>query len=606
MKVILGVVLGLVPAIVAAQAPLPSERFVPAGYVSVPNFFAPNSPPFTSYDVTAAGQVVTRDYSFIQLLNDAGASLNPASNIPCASESQAILELAVDGGGRIVAQCGNGGALQRFTVAGALFDTLAVGGNGTGQVSQVSEISVLADGTIVVSDDGRDRVLLFNGNTGAFIREFGPVSGLGPGFGDGRLRALPDNSGGLIVLRADGTGTTLRAQQWTVEGTLVANYQAPFTPRAAPPAGYLDDGATSATYVQAALASTRGRLFAFGANASAEVSGQGISNPGIDVLTALPLPSGPVVPSVGRARLPVGSGQWVFPRDVLVMPSGDLLVATTGPGAILRMQRTRRVQTPASGGIAVPTLVQVAPRTGSTIVDLRYRVDDSNSATVAAYVVAFRNASITPSTFVRLSTLVEGTAANQGNAQPTNTTRLLSWDAAADLGVGTGFANVAFDVLARETGALLDFRFVTIPPNVPTSGTPAALEISATPVFDGELVAVWQWLLASNDAEVALDAGALERVSDGAVLVAADGTISATGRTYLLSRAGVRQATLAEADRARTGASPGEQRYGRTHQIAWAPVSNNEIGVDLQCHLASPTQYNCADRRNAGYLVVPL
>jgi hypothetical protein len=289
------------------------------------------------------------------------------------------------------------------------------------------------------------------------------------------------------------------------------------------------------------------------------------------------------------------------------MPSGDLLVATgSTPVRVLRMQRTRRVLTQTSGGIAVPTLVRVAPRTGSTVFDITYRVDDSNSATVAAYVVAFRNASITPANFVRLNTLVEGTAANQGNAQPTNTPRLLSWDAAADLGVGSGFANVSFDVLVREAGSLLDFRFVTIPANVPTSAFPTALEISATPVFDNELVSVWQWLLASDDVEVALDAGALERVSDGAVLVAANGTITATGRAYLLARAGVREACSAYADRARIGATPGEQRYGRTHQIAWAPVSNNEIGVDLQCHLASPTGYNCADRRTAGYLVVPL
>jgi hypothetical protein len=598
-------VLWLAPLIVAAQAPLPSERFVPSRYVELPAL----SGAVTSFDITRAGQIVTRDESAIHLLSDGGASLALAASINCSGMAQAIRELAVDAGGRIIAQCGPGAALQRFTTAGALVDTLAVGGNGAGQVSRVTEISVLADGVIVVSDDGRDRILVFNGGSGGLVREFGPVSGIDPASVSAddprlyteRLRAVPDNASGLLLFE----GATRRL--WTVDGTLVANAALLGMALLPPGFGSIDQTCFTSNIDGGGAVSTAGRLFLFCGNASQEAD-PSLWTPALDIVPGPGRSGAPISPAIGRARLPSGFGEWRNPlRDILVSPSGDLLVATgSQPVQLLRMQRTRRVLTPTTGGIAVPTLVQVAPRTGSTVFDITYRVDDSNSATVAAYVVAFRNASITPANFVRLSALVEGTAANQGNAQPTNTSRLLSWDAASDLGVGTGFANVSFDVLARETGALLDFRFVTIPANVPTSAFPMPLEISATPVYDTELVSVWQWLLASDDVEVALDAGALERLSDGAVLVSADGAITTTGRAYLLSRAGVRQATVAEADRARTGATPGAQFYGRTHQIAWAPVSNNEVGIDMQCHIENPSGYNCADRRNAGYLVVPL
>ena len=85
-----------VSAPAAAQSPLPSERFVPNGFATLPTFTGS----VTSFDVTAAGQVVTRDDGNIRVLD---GNLAIATSIACASTSQAIRELAVDAAGQIVA-----------------------------------------------------------------------------------------------------------------------------------------------------------------------------------------------------------------------------------------------------------------------------------------------------------------------------------------------------------------------------------------------------------------------------------------------------------------------------------------------------------------------
>jgi len=73
-----------------------------------------------------------------------------------------------------------------------------------------------------------------------------------------------------------------------------------------------------------------------------------------------------------------------------------------------------------------------------------------------------------------------------------------SWNLAADL-PGTPYANMAFEVLARDDRSLVGAHFVTIP----ADGTnPQPLVVSNRPVQESDLFDFWLWLLAKNDPRV--------------------------------------------------------------------------------------------------------
>lgn len=67
-----------------------------------------------------------------------------------------------------------------------------------------------------------------------------------------------------------------------------------------------------------------------------------------------------------------------------------------------------------------------------------------------------------------------------------------SWNLAADL-PNTPYANMAFEVLARDDRALVGVHFVTIPSD---NANPQPLTVSNRPVLEADLFDFWLWLLA--------------------------------------------------------------------------------------------------------------
>ena len=97
-----------------------------------------------------------------------------------------------------------------------------------------------------------------------------------------------------------------------------------------------------------------------------------------------------------------------------------------------------------------PTVVvsNAAQRAGTTFMDIDYRVNDPDDATVQTAALGFVNGGTSLGSVLKLNTLVEGTAANIGSNTPANTLKRLTWNVGADW--STNFGNVQIEVLAKD------------------------------------------------------------------------------------------------------------------------------------------------------------
>ena len=102
-----------------------------------------------------------------------------------------------------------------------------------------------------------------------------------------------------------------------------------------------------------------------------------------------------------------------------------------------------------------PTVViqSAAMRPGTTLMDVVYRVNDPDNATVKTRALAFVDGVRSFANVLKPVTFVEGTAANLGDAIPSNTNHTLTWDLAADWNIQLG--QVKFEILARDARGLL-------------------------------------------------------------------------------------------------------------------------------------------------------
>jgi hypothetical protein len=208
----------------------------------------------------------------------------------------------------------------------------------------------------------------------------------------------------------------------------------------------------------------------------------------------------------------------------------------------------------ASVGVSSVAVANVAPtvviesamiRVGTTYMDVVYRVNDPDDATVKVRALAFVDGARSFAKAIKPTTFVEGTAANLGDAVSTNTLHTLTWDVGVDWNVTLG--QVKFEVLARDGRGLLPFEWLTIPS---AAGKPAITvgDIAlSTAKFDA-----LAWLLADNHPDLRLDAGKVIGTSSSsrfAGITLADGYYTTwNGDIYLLKAMNVMPATVAEYD----------------------------------------------------------
>lgn len=197
-----------------------------------------------------------------------------------------------------------------------------------------------------------------------------------------------------------------------------------------------------------------------------------------------------------------------------------------------------------------PLIQRSAQRSGVSYLDIDYKVLDSDSPTVEVAMLAFTNGVNTLSGLVRMNTFAEGTSANLGAGIPANTTKRVTWDVASDWNVG--FGNIQFEILAKDERGLFPFHFITVPATL----TAPAIKVSDRAPTDGDFLSLWFWLVATADTGVIFLNGEIFGAPNGpdaGVKFASGITTTQAGRTYLLSRLGVRSPTNAEVIQANEG-----------------------------------------------------
>ena len=119
-----------------------------------------------------------------------------------------------------------------------------------------------------------------------------------------------------------------------------------------------------------------------------------------------------------------------------------------------------------------PVVLSAAMRPGTTLMDIVYRVNDPDDATVKVRALAFVDGVRSFANVIRPVTFVEGTAANLGDVIAANSDHTLTWDVAADWDIDLG--QIRFEILCRDARGLLEFDWITIP----AAGDQPALTIS--------------------------------------------------------------------------------------------------------------------------------
>lgn len=147
---------------------------------------------------------------------------------------------------------------------------------------------------------------------------------------------------------------------------------------------------------------------------------------------------------------------------------------------------------PAATAVPMPTVISAMQRSGTNLVDVTYRVDDADNASVQTGLLAFLNGGETLNQAIQMRTFVEGTAGNVGVGQPTGTQRSLVWDMTADW--AADFADIRVEVLANDGRNIQGIHWIEIP----TDGVAPAVQISANPITNDQLVEVWFWLAATR------------------------------------------------------------------------------------------------------------
>ncbi len=160
-----------------------------------------------------------------------------------------------------------------------------------------------------------------------------------------------------------------------------------------------------------------------------------------------------------------------------------------------------------------PTVVikSAAMRPGTTLMDVVYRVNDPDDATVKTRALAFKDGVRSFANVILPTTFAEGTGSKFGDSIPSNTDHTVTWDVAADWNIDLG--QVKFEVLAMDGRGLLPFEWITIP----ATAESAAATISKNSPGSGEVLDAFFWLYAGADPDLVLQGSALRGAGSAGV-----------------------------------------------------------------------------------------
>ena len=223
----------------------------------------------------------------------------------------------------------------------------------------------------------------------------------------------------------------------------------------------------------------------------------------------------------------------------------------------------------------IPVVISAAMRPGTTLMDVVFRVNDIDDATVKVRALAFVDGTRSFAKVLRPVTFVEGTAAKIGDAIPSNTNHTLTWDVGADWNIDLG--QVKFEILARDARGLLAFDWIAIP----AAGGNPALTISKDTPTDASVLTALFWQYAAGDTGLTLENGVLTANANSGVfsgLVMANGTtLQSYSIPYLLKQMNLDPADAGEVSYATTSA-----RAGLLNTTKWHAVQRPYQGLLLK------------------------
>jgi len=193
-----------------------------------------------------------------------------------------------------------------------------------------------------------------------------------------------------------------------------------------------------------------------------------------------------------------------------------------------------------------PTVViqSAVMRPDTTLMDIHFRVNDPDDATVKVRALAFINGVRSFSNVVQMVTFVEGTDANIGDAVAANTDLTLTWDVPVDWDID--LAEVKIEIMARDERGLLPFDWVTIPATDETE----ELTISLNAPSDQQILDAFFWQYADKDPALTLVNGILQGATGsggfGGISLVSGDTIQHNGGAYILKKMNLDPATRNE------------------------------------------------------------
>ena len=239
---------------------------------------------------------------------------------------------------------------------------------------------------------------------------------------------------------------------------------------------------------------------------------------------------------------------------------GDLFSVNATKVSVFKREYRDASNFPVAPSIPQPAILSAVQRPATSLMDITYKVTDTDSPTVTTGLLAFKNGGQNLGQVVVPHTFIEGTASNLGTLQPRDTPLTVTWDMATDALSDT---NIQMEVLAKDSRDLLGIHWI----NVPASGGHAAFQASAAPINDTQLYDLWLWFLATrNDVSLSTSPDTVYGTITGTTGIYAGRTLasgnsnywyipltSSAGRAYACNKMSVRPISGAELARAQGG-----------------------------------------------------
>ncbi len=340
----------------------------------------------------------------------------------------------------------NNHRIQVFDRNGSFIRKFGEIGSSDGQFNSPYAVLVSQNNEIYVADTNNHRVQVFDAN-GTFLRKFGVFGGL-----EGQINYLHDiafsDQGNLMV--ADWNNR--RIIHFSPAGEFIRHYTTHEHPMFV---GNLPHGLTAI--------SRDSRLEIYDENGD---------------------------------RLKVWTKPGGSSSAFQAYPNGDLVWLDYDFDRIAFYRSTyRTVRPPVSKEIPLPEVLSVVQSESTNHLEVTYRINDADSSSVKAKMIAFVDGGndlskvIVPTTFESsiVGKLDDNVSANQEHT--------VVWNVGADWSVGFGELEVA--VMAQDDRDLLNLHFLTLPA---TDDNQTELVINRSPITDADLLDLWYWLLASGDA----------------------------------------------------------------------------------------------------------